>query len=156
MELSQLLFIVIVGILLILVEIIFIPGTTFVGIIGTLIAAIGIFLCYKYLDSSTATWIFTGTVSISLFTIWLSFKLKLWDRFSLKKSLNEKVLTQQEQYNITVGALGRTVSALRPMGTVEINDERVEASTLGQFIDSGQQVKVIQIERNKIIVEPNQ
>jgi len=51
-----------------------------------------------------------------------------------------------------VGKVGRTITALRPAGTVELEDERIDVVSEGSFIEKGKHVKIIKAEGSKIVV----
>ena len=55
--------------------------------------------------------------------------------------------------DIKMGEEGRTLSALRPSGTVQIGDRRVEGQSSGELIDAGTKVIVTKVLPNKIIVK---
>ena len=53
-----------------------------------------------------------------------------------------------------VGKEGRTLSTLRPAGVAEIGDDRVDVVTDSEYIDAGVAVRVIEVEGNRVVVEP--
>ena len=53
-----------------------------------------------------------------------------------------------------VGLSGRTASALRPEGEVEVDARRLAAKASSGFIDAGQPVKVVAVEGARVVVEP--
>ncbi|HYF36500.1 MAG TPA: NfeD family protein, partial [Prosthecobacter sp.] len=55
---------------------------------------------------------------------------------------------------VTIGQEGRTVSALRPYGTVEFGDQRLEAVFEGGYLQSGTPVRVREVRDTRIVVEP--
>ncbi|SKA92277.1 membrane-bound serine protease (ClpP class) [Prosthecobacter debontii] len=55
---------------------------------------------------------------------------------------------------VQVGDVGQTCSALRPYGTVQFGEERLEAMVEGGYLLNGTAVKVREIQGPKIIVEP--
>jgi membrane-bound serine protease (ClpP class) len=50
------------------------------------------------------------------------------------------------------GALGTTITALRPAGTAELDGRRVDVVSDGAFIDSGVKVKVVRVEGTRVVV----
>lgn len=54
---------------------------------------------------------------------------------------------------VVVGAIGTTSSELRPSGTVDLDGERVDVVTEGEFIDRGARVRVVEVEGNRVVVE---
>ncbi len=53
-----------------------------------------------------------------------------------------------------VGATGIAHTALRPAGTIVVNDERLDAVSSGNYIDRGQAILIVQIEGHRVVVEP--
>ncbi len=144
---------IIVGLLLVLVEFIFIPGTTVVGFLGFAVQLVGIYLAYDYYGSRTGHMVLASVILVSGLGLWIAVKLKLWKKFSLKEEISGKVKPANSEA-IKEGMEGLTVSALRPSGDAIINDKTVEVSTYGSFIDSRMKVKVTKVTSdNKIIVE---
>ena len=52
-----------------------------------------------------------------------------------------------------LGAEGDVISALRPAGSVLVNGKRVDAVSSGSFIDKGKNVKIIEVEGHRVVVE---
>lgn len=152
MGFTEIILIVLLGLVLILAEVFIIPGTTIVGIAGGLIMGVGIFLSYKFLGDTEGTIILSISLTISGLLLYLSFKLKLWERFSVKHELKGKVNTISEK-DLKIGDNGKTRSAIRPMGTADFNNQIVEVSSLGGLIEAGTEIKIIKINGNKIFVE---
>jgi membrane-bound ClpP family serine protease len=141
------------GIFLIVAEVIFVPGTTIVGLVGFVFLVIGIGVSFNYFGSETG-WITVGITSVASGLIfYYSFKSNIWSRFSLKTSIDSKV-NEGELKSLTVGTEGHTVSALRPVGKAELGDKQYEVKTQGEYLDSGSKIRVIKILSNQIIVEP--
>ena len=141
------------GLLLIVIEVIFIPGTTIAGIIGVLFVIAGIALGFHYFDESTGWTILGGSLLLAGFLVYYSFRAKLWDRFSLKGAMKGKV-NEDDVITLEPGTEGVTLSALRPIGKAELGDKVFEVRTLGGYVDSGTKVKIIRINDKQIFVEP--
>ncbi len=141
------------GLFLIIAEIIFVPGTTLVGILGFIFLLLGVGLSFNYFGSETG-WTTVGVSAVaSGLILYYSFKANIWGRFSLKSSIESKV-NEGEVDSLTVGTEGLTVSALRPVGKATLGEKMYEVKTLGEYLDSGSRVRVIKIVMNQIIVEP--
>src|SRR5579859_7415836 len=141
------------GLALIVIEIIFLPGTTLVGVFGFGFLILGVGLSFRYFDTEIG-WITVGVTSVASGAIlYYSFSSNVWGKFSLKTSSNSKV-NEGELDEVKVGAEGQTISALRPIGKAELNNKTFEVKTLGEYLDSGKRIRVIKILSNQIIVEP--
>jgi membrane-bound ClpP family serine protease len=144
---------VIVGLLLIVIELLFVPGTTIVGIAGFFLALIGVYLSYKLFGTSTGHTVLAITAVSGLVSCYLGFKSKIWHRFALNTSLLGRA-NDQGELQLHIGETGITVSTLRPSGNAEFNHQVYEVHTQGRMVERGIQVKIISIDKYKIIVEP--
>lgn len=141
-----------IGLLLIIVELIFVPGTTVVGILGFILTAIGIWIGYAALGTNTGHLILTTTVLIGALAFFYSFRSDSWSRFALKEQHRSRV-NEDDQHTLQVGEEGKTVSALRPQGTALFADRHHEVQSKGEFISSNTPIRIIRLTQNKIIVE---
>jgi len=53
-----------------------------------------------------------------------------------------------------VGLRGKTVSALRPAGSARFGNRKIDVISCGQFVDAGQDVRVVESHGNRVLVEP--
>lgn len=144
---------VLLGISLIVIEIIFVPGTTVVGILGIGLAAYGVYHSFISFGKGPGLMVLVSTIVVGGIVTVISFKSGVWDRFSLKKSIDSKVNDEYE-LNLELNQEGRAVSALRPIGKAEFSDKEYEVQTIGNYVDAGTLVKIISIKGRKIFVEP--
>ena len=142
-----------VGIILLMVEFLVIPGVTIAGIAGTLFIVGGIFSSYYYHSAKTGNIVTLSTLVFLILVIVVAFKTKTWDRYGLKTAI-ESHATVDVSEQFKVGDKGKSVSRLAPMGTIMINDTILEARSLGGFIDPNTDVVIVRAEKNKIFVEP--
>ncbi|TXK52859.1 hypothetical protein FVR03_00350 [Pontibacter qinzhouensis] len=141
-----------IGLVLIIVELIFIPGTTIVGVLGFALAAIGIWIGYVALGTTIGHIVLALSVLASGVAVFYSFRNDAWSRFALKGSISGKV-NDDVLHTLHVGDTGKTVSALRPQGTAIFQEQHFEVQTQGEFIDSNAAIRIITLTANKIIVE---
>lgn len=153
MEWITVISLILIGITLIVIEIIFIPGTTVVGIVGFIVMLVGIVVSFSYFGQSTGWLVLGGAAVTTGLLVFLSLRSNAWERFSLKTTIKSKV-NEGFLSNLKVGEEGITVSALRPSGKADINGKLYEVTTLGNFVDSGTRVKIARVSLNQIIVEP--
>lgn len=64
------------------------------------------------------------------------------------------VANEINQEKVKIGDVGVTIGRLAPMGKIKVNEEVVEVRSTGAFIDPGEQVRIIHIEKSLITVEP--
>lgn len=143
---------IITGLILILVEVIFIPGTTIVGIVGFLITCVGIYITYEEHGATAGNYVLAGSGLLSVLGLVYSFRSKSWNKFSLKDINNGKV-NEGYSNDLSVEIEGVAISDLKPIGKAEFNNKAYEVKSKGEFIPAGNKLKIIQIEGNRIIVE---
>lgn len=143
---------IVFGLALVVAEIIFVPGTTVVGIVGFIFLIAGVAFGFKYFGSETG-WIMVGlSAVISGLVVYFSFKSNVLGRLALKNSIDSKV-NEGLTNSLRVGVEGKTLSALRPIGKAEIENNQYEVRTTGEYLDSGIKVKIVKLSGNQIFVE---
>src|SRR6218665_2240669 len=153
MEWTIVLSLILAGLALLLVEILFIPGTTLAGVIGFVCIVMGMWLSFRYF-SSVAGWIVSGGATAASATpIYFALTSKLWMRFALRGSNNSKV-NENLTDNLSVGMEGKTVSVLRPVGNADFLGQIVEVKSLGDYILPDTKIRIIKIELNQIFIKP--
>jgi membrane-bound ClpP family serine protease len=141
------------GLALIVAEIIFVPGTTLVGLFGFAFLVAGVSLSFNYFGREIG-WITVGGSAVaSGVIVYFAFKSNLWGRFSLKTTSDSRV-NEGELDGLATGQEGVAMSALRPSGKAELKDKTFEVRTQGAYVDSGTKIRIIKILSNQIIVEP--
>ncbi len=142
---------VLVGLALIYLELVFVPGTTFVGVIGLILTVFGIYLAFETHGEAIGYSVLGGSFVVIIGGLVYSFKAKTWDRFALKETIDSQV---NEGYaeGLEAEMTGEAVSDLKPIGKAEFNNKAYEVTSLGGHIESGEEVRIIRIDRNKIIV----
>ncbi len=142
-----------IGLLLIMIELIFVPGTTIVGIGGLACLVVGVFLSFQFFGPNVG-WVVMIVSSVSGFGI-LAYGLrsKAWEKFSLKRTIDSKV-NEAFPLNLEVGQVGQAISALRPMGNAEFGEKVVEVSSHGSYVKTGQKIQIVKIDNKKVYIEP--
>jgi membrane-bound ClpP family serine protease len=153
MEWLTVISLVVIGIVLLIVEIIFVPGTTIVGVVGLILTIIGVALSFRYFGNLTGWLTFGGTSVFTGAMLYWSFRSRAWERFALKSTIDGRV-NEVDTDTLKAGEEGQTVSALRPMGKAELRGKRVEVTTLGSYVESNTRIRIVRISTNQIVVEP--
>lgn len=140
------------GLLLIVVEVIFVPGTTVVGFFGFGMMLAGAFLGFRYFGNDIG-WIIVGAsaVSSAVIFIWI-FRAKPWQQFALTTAMRSKV-NEGIHEGLQAGDEGIATSALRPSGKAELGGRIVEVTTQGSYLESGTRIRIIKISPYQILVE---
>lgn len=155
MELLLPILLILIGFVLIVAEVYLIPGFNVIGILGLLliIFAVGfIFTAHGFLGGTVAL-LSSASAGVGVFYyLWNS---GAWNRFILATSLREDeelVAREHEHRARYLGKAGLAVTPLRPTGVVEIDGERIEVVTEGNFIAAGSKVRVVAIDRRRYFV----
>lgn len=157
-------FLFLLGMILLILEIFVIPGFGIAGISGTALVLAAIFLALvkhpfeiprRELIQASYTMVYSLIITFAV--ILLSFKFL--PRSGLWKRL---ILTQQEKTGrgfraapsrkIYLGKTGNTLCPLRPSGRAAFGNEMLDVISEGGFIEKDKEVKVVNVEGNRIVV----
>jgi membrane-bound serine protease (ClpP class) len=145
----------VVGFLLLLIEVFAIPGFGIAGVSG-------IVMIFVAIGSAFASWyealivigasIVISIIGLVLLARYLS-RFEAWGRFVLKtRATAEDGYVSGPNKEDLIGAIGETVTMLRPAGVVRIDDKRIDAVSEGVFLPAGVLVQVIDISGNRVVV----
>ncbi len=161
----------IIGVLLVLLEVIFFPTYGAIGIagLGLMIAALLMAMIGHYPDRPwyhPPEW----RLAESIKNLGLSFLIAgivaaILARFLPKTEwfrqlmLSAAVGSNQgyqssEKTDNLVGLKGKAITQLRPAGTAEFGDKRLDVVTRGDFIDRGKPIVIAEAHGNRIVVDP--
>ncbi len=141
-----------IGIILLLAEVLFIPGSTIVGLIGLGVSLTGIFYAFLNYSPETAWWITGIAIILNLAAIVYGFKSGVWNRFSLKTEHKGGTFDGRTD-GLQVGMPGLAISDLKPVGKASFDSLIVEVKSEGGFIPVGTEITLMKIENNTIIVK---
>lgn len=154
-SLGIIIFLIILGIILFMVEFLLVPGITIAGIGGAISIITGIVLSFYYQGPGTGLIVLICTMVLIGLTVVFMLKAGTWRRLMLNKAIDSKVdFVRRDEGRIKAGDTGRTITRLNPGGKVMIGDEYYEARALDQLIDQNSDVEVVKIDSNRIIVKP--
>lgn len=139
------------GIILVLVEILFVPGTTVVGILGVIVTGVGIFYAFRSFEYNLALSILAVAFLFNLGVIIYGFRSGVWDKFSLKDTISSRSFDER-LVGLEIGQKGKTVSDFKPYGKVEFGDKIYEAKSKNGFLSPGTEVYIDKLENNRIII----
>ena len=151
MEILVLSTLLLIGLILLIVEILFIPGTTVVGIFGFLVSLAGLAFAFLNLGYSVAIWITGVTLVINFAAVWYGFSSGIWKKFSLKSTQSGGAFDGRTD-GLEVGMKGLAVSDIKPYGKASFNEIWVEVKSESGFIEVNTPVTITKIENNKISV----
>ena len=144
----------IIGIMVVIAEI-FIPT---LGLLAVM--ALGIFLYSLYLVftniSSTAGTVFAGLDLVLVPVLVVSgMKILAKSSLALRRELSKQdgVVSQRQGLEAYINMKGKSVTDLRPSGMAQINSQRLDVVTDGEYIDADTPIVVTGVKGNQIIVE---
>ncbi|TAF34277.1 MAG: hypothetical protein EAZ67_04560 [Cytophagales bacterium] len=153
MEILLVLGLIAIGLLLIFIEALFIPGSIWIGLIGCILSILGIIGAYQCYGNFIGTLTFAATSMAGIVTFYYGFKTKTWNKWALHSRIDSKATDSSYLHLLSVGSTGQTLSALRPMGSVDFGYLQAEVRAQNGYIEAGKMVFISKIEAGKIYVE---
>ena len=152
-----------IGVILLAIEIFVTPGFGLIGVLGlaALVGGLGLSLV-----GAGATWAVVVTavgqvaaslllaIAVSLALLRVLPRLPFGRRLVLETELtaNEGFASAPETDRAWLGKRGTAASMLRPAGIADIEGERVDVVSEGEFIDAGERLAVVRVDGNRIVV----
>jgi membrane-bound serine protease (ClpP class) len=157
------LLLVVSGLVLLGVEIFVVPGFGITGIIGLAALLGGLSLTlfgagasWEFILNAVARVIFSllAAVIASLFMLRFLPRLPFGRRLILDTGVPASAgyASAPEGDKAWLGKSGRALSPLRPAGIAELNGERLDVVSDGEFIESGAAIVVMRVDGNRIVV----
>ncbi|MFA6653889.1 MAG: NfeD family protein, partial [Candidatus Delongbacteria bacterium] len=148
--------------ILLLIEILVVPGFGVTGILGLLAIGASFFMTLvgenpTLDDFLNAGAVLSGSFTLSLVGLYFMAKYlpdaKFLDFLIIRKQ-QEKGAGVKDSLHLAVlaGKTGKAVTDLRLSGKIEIENEVYQAVSANEYINAGEQVKVSKVEGNKIVV----
>ena len=155
------------GVILVIVEIFFVPGFGVPGVLGLIcvITALVLSLIGMPINVSFETGLLAEAMTRVLLSLMGAFVLalvamRLLSRTEFGKALvletAEAGWTSAPAANDFLGRVGEAVTDLRPGGKVSIDGERYDATSEREFVARGARVKVIGKDGHELIVRPEE
>lgn len=145
----------VVGFILVLLELLIIPGFGITGILGMIGVVASIILAFG--DVRVALTSLSVAISVSVIALFL-----LWGRIRQSRFFQRLVLSHAESpeagyrapvdFSHLIGKHGIALTPLRPAGTVVIDRERYDVVSDGGFISQNSQVEVVMTEGTRVVV----
>ncbi len=146
----------IIGLILMILEM-FVPSFGILGILGAVSLIAGVVrAAYDTTHALFSLGIAFAAAVVVVVIVAIIFKEKgIWNRFILKESLTkEQGFVPTDAKEDLLGKSGVSVTPLRPAGTVDVEGERIDVVTDGEFVATGTPVKVVRVEGARIVVKP--
>ena len=155
MELLIPIALILVGLALIVVEVTVVPGFNVIGVVGVLGAAVGVVYAFVEYGWAGGLGTLVATVLAAGGLAYVLVESGAWDRFVLTDSLRRDAdadAAESESRARLLGKLGTALTPLRPGGVAEVEGARVEVETEGAFVAAGSRVRVVALDRRRILV----
>ena len=143
---------VLIGVLLLVAELVLLPGISVAGVGALLAFGVAIFCAIFEYRVLWGVVTLTVTVVLAVIAVFVSLRSNTWQRLSLKTTIDSASTPTPQQNNIRMGQVGITLTRLAPMGKVRIGEVTVEAKAVDDFIDPKQPVEVIGFDNTVVIV----
>lgn len=149
---TEIIIFVVLGVLLLVVEMLVLPGFTVAGIAS--LGACGYAVYKGFADFGTQGGLLTlgAVLVLSIIVAVFCLRAKTWKRFTLKKNIDGTSMTVPEQDGLSVGDRGMTIGRLAPMGKVLIDGKTYEAKSVDSYIDPRQEIEVTGFENFNVVV----
>ena len=146
------------GILLIFVEMLILPGFGAAGIPGIILLFVGIGMIWAKAGVITAL-IYASVALIFVIPIAIVGLSVLRDTpfgknfiLTASEKSEEGFHAAPQELTAVVGKSGKTLSPLRPAGVALINGQRVDIVTQGEYVEPETEIEVIHVEGSRVVV----
>ena len=145
---------ILLGLILLLVETLLLPGFFFTGILGVLsLAAACYFGFVNYGNTGGIITVIISVLVAAAFMVWI-LRSKTWKKATLNTEIKATVDQRPADKGISAGMKGVAQTRLNPMGRVRFdNGEEAEVHSLDGLIDAHKNVVVEQVDEEKIFVK---
>lgn len=148
------------GLILLLVEVLVIPGFGLTGAGGLVAIIVSIFLAAPSNDQAVISLVIAiiGTVFLLALSVKFLPTRKVWNRLVLgtRQEKTTGYVAPRKSLADLEGKVGVTITPLRPAGAAEIGGERVDVVTDGAFIPPQTPIKVIKVEGTRVVVSKHE
>lgn len=143
------------GLVFLIIEV-YIPDFGVTGLVGILTIVFSLWLKYRDIQPVVIISLVTLAMAILIFMVLskAGYNLRFSPQFVLKHSISHPVQGEKcpQLYLDLVGQKAMTVSGLRPVGRIKVNEEYFEAYSIEGMIEANQRVEIVKIQDKKIFV----
>ncbi|MDR1961298.1 MAG: hypothetical protein LBQ16_03355 [Gracilibacteraceae bacterium] len=146
---------IVLGLILVALEIFILPGGL-AGLIGVVLMLAGVFIMAETVAQGLLYMgILLLLIAVIMLIAWKTGNLgRLWRRISLgaQQDNRDGYVAPKPEYARYLNRTGSALTLLRPAGTADIDGERVDVVSEGDFIARGSDIRVIAVEGTRVIV----
>ncbi len=143
---------VLLGLLFLIAELVLLPGVSVGALLALVCDGSAIYLAFTQLGTTAGLVVLAIVLVLSLVAVIFSLRAKTWQRFSLNQKIESSSMPVPAD-DLRIGARGKSISRLAPMGKVEIAGRIYEAKSTDVLIDPKQEIEVVGFENFNVIVK---
>lgn len=150
MSLTAIILLILLGLFLLILEILFVPGMV-LGFVAVVLMIVGIIFSYKDFGNTVGTAVLTGTAIATVGSVYWAFRSNMWKKLGVRSVVDGKANVLDTDA-VKAGDTGKTISRLNPIGKAFINSLQLEVHAQDGFIDEEKDITVVKVMQNKIFV----
>jgi Membrane-bound serine protease (ClpP class) len=143
---------IIIGLILLSIELLIIPGFGIAGILGITSLIGACYFAFAGFGTIVGMIVMLGIIALVIIGVLFIMRTDTWKKISLKTNIDSKVDDSPDVKGLTVGLHGKTITRLAPGGQVIFDNKIVEVYTRDGLIEPGKEVEISSIEDNRIFV----
>ncbi|MFH2138863.1 MAG: NfeD family protein [Candidatus Omnitrophota bacterium] len=145
----------VLGFILILIEVIIIPGFGLGGILGAIAICAACYTAFSSLSPLAGGLLSLISIIVVIALVKLLPKTSVWKktRLSLTEDKQKGYQNAPEEFKELVNKTGVSLTILRPSGTAIIDDQRYDVVADCEFIEKNKKIIVTEIEGTRIVVK---
>ncbi len=153
-EIIIIIFLILLGVALLAAEVFLLPGITIAGIAGGLMLIGSIAYAFYYIGETAGYITIAANLIITVATFLFVIKSNTLNHIALKTDIDSTV-DQTEILQLQNGQIGIIISRLNPIGKAEFDSQYIVEvkSITGEFIDEGENVQIVKIEKSSVMVQ---
>lgn len=144
---------ILAGILLLLAELLIIPGVGVAGFLGLASLAGSCWLAFAHFGNLTGGIVTLVAALVVVAIVMYALRGKTWKKAALSEAIDSSALSKESE-SLRIGDKGVTVTRLSPSGNATFGELTCEVKSLDNIIEAGAEVEIALIEDNKIFVKP--
>jgi membrane-bound serine protease (ClpP class) len=140
----------VVSLVLLLAEVLVIPGFGVTGILGIALGVGGVVLAFQSLGALWGSLSILWSVLLTVLLVWVLPKTAAGRGLVLGSANAGKVASGE--LDRLLSKRGVALTPLRPAGTVEIEGQRVDVVSEGELIEVGSPILVVEVQGTRVVV----
>lgn len=141
---------VLIGIALIVIELVVLPGVGVAGIGGTLLVLAGVWFFFHAYGTAAGFAALAVTLVVLCAAVAAALRYRTWRRLSLHAEIDGRV--NEHRQMLHPGDTGVALTRLAPMGTALFSGETFEVTAEESLIDAGTPLEVLRVQDGRISV----